>query len=116
MTLKYSLCFYFSENLTVILPGGCKIRQRLAVSEKAAQNFKVDRFNLRKLRELEVKKQYQIKISNRFAALEKLNDNDDIRTVLGNIKGYIKISAKENLSRYGKKQHKQCFDEEGSRF
>jgi len=75
----------------------------------------VDRFNLRKVRELEVKKQYQIKISKRFAALEKLNDNEDIHTALGNIKEYIKISAKENLCRYEKKQHKQCFDEEGSR-
>ena len=36
------------------------------------------RFNLRKLSELEVRKRYQIKISNRFAALENLNDNEDI--------------------------------------
>jgi hypothetical protein len=28
--------------------------------------------------ELEVRKRYQIEISNRFAALEKLNDSDDI--------------------------------------
>jgi hypothetical protein len=76
----------------------------------------VDRFNLRKLRELEVKKQYQIKISNRFAALEKLNDRGDIHRALGIIKEYINISAKKNLCRYEKKQHKQCFDEEGSRF
>jgi len=32
----------------------------------------VERFNLRKLNELEAKKKYQIKISNRFAALENL--------------------------------------------
>jgi len=38
----------------------------------------VKRFNLRKLSELEVRKRYQIKISNRFAALENLNDNEDI--------------------------------------
>ena len=29
---------------------------------------------------------------------------------------YIKISAKENLCRYEKKQHKRCFDEEGLHF
>jgi ribosome-binding factor A len=44
--------------------------ERLAVSKQAAQNFHVDRFNLRKLSELEFRKQYRIKISNRFAALE----------------------------------------------
>ena len=76
----------------------------------------MDRFSLRKLRELEVKKQHQIKFSNRFAALEKVNDNEDIHRALGNIKGHMKISAKENLRRYEKKQHEQCFDEEGSRF
>ena len=33
------------------------------------------RFNLRKLNELEVKEQYQIEITNRFAALEDLDVN-----------------------------------------
>ena len=52
---------------------------------------------------LEVKKQYQIKISNRFAGLEKLNDSENTHRALGNIKEYIKISSKENLCRYEKK-------------
>ena len=51
-----------------------KVRERLAVNKQAAQKFDVARLNLRKLSELEVRKQYQIKISNRFAALENLND------------------------------------------
>jgi hypothetical protein len=38
----------------------------------------VERFNLRKLNELEVRKQYQIKISEKFTALENLNDKEDI--------------------------------------
>jgi len=38
----------------------------------------VERFNLRKVNELEVRKQYQIKISNRSAALENLNDSKNI--------------------------------------
>jgi len=42
----------------------------LAISKQAAQKFNGQRFNLRKLNELEVKKQYQIEITNRFAALE----------------------------------------------
>jgi hypothetical protein len=35
-----------------------KIRERLAVSKEASQNFDVKRFNLRKLNELEVRKEY----------------------------------------------------------
>ena len=42
----------------------------MAVSKHAAQKFDVEISNLRKLNELQVRKQYQIKISNRFAALE----------------------------------------------
>jgi hypothetical protein len=34
--------------------------------------------NLRKISELEVMKQYQVKISNRFAALENFNDKEEI--------------------------------------
>ena len=47
-----------------------KVRERLSVSKQAAQKFDVDRFNLRKLNELEVRKHCQIELSNRFAALE----------------------------------------------
>ena len=38
----------------------------------------MERFNLRKLSALEVRRQYQIKVSKRFAALENLNDSEDI--------------------------------------
>jgi len=55
-----------------------KIREGLTVSKQAAQKFDGERFNLRKLNELEVMKQYQIEITNRFAALENLSDNEDI--------------------------------------
>ena len=37
-------------------------RERLAISKQAAQEFDVERFNLWKLSELEVRKQYEIKI------------------------------------------------------
>jgi hypothetical protein len=37
-----------------------------------------DRFNLKKLNEKEVKKEYQGTITNKFAALEKLEDNGNI--------------------------------------
>ena len=63
-----------------------KVREMLALSKQAAQTFDMERFNLRKLIELEVRRQYQIKISNKFAASENLNDNEDINRALGKIK------------------------------
>jgi Tfp pilus assembly protein PilO len=36
----------------------------------------MERFDLKKLNDVEVKEQYQLKISNRFAALENLGDGD----------------------------------------
>ena len=41
----------------------------MAVSKQTTQKFDVERFNLSKLNELEVRKQYQIEITDRFAAL-----------------------------------------------
>jgi copper oxidase (laccase) domain-containing protein len=55
------------------LPGGCKVRERSAVSKQDAQEFDLERFNLKKLNELEFRKQYQIEITNRCAALENLS-------------------------------------------
>jgi len=39
-----------------------KVGERLAASKQAAEKFHGERFNLRKLNELEVRKQYQIEI------------------------------------------------------
>ena len=64
----------------------------------------MERFNLRKLSDLEVMKQYQIKISNRFAALENLNGTENINRSWENIK--------ESLGLYELEQHKPWFDEE----
>jgi len=62
-----------------------KVRESLAVSKQEAQNFDGERLTLRKLNELEVRRQYQIKISNRFAALENLSDGEDIKRAWVNI-------------------------------
>jgi hypothetical protein len=82
-----------------------KFWERLPVSKQAAQKFDVGGFNLRKLSELEFRKQYQIKISNRFAGLENLNDSEDINGGWENIKGNIKTSAKDSLVLYELKKH-----------
>jgi hypothetical protein len=42
----------------------------LSVSKQGTQKFYVDRFNLRKLNELEVTKEYHIEISNKLTAGE----------------------------------------------
>jgi len=49
-----------------------KVRERLAMGKQAAQRFDRQRFNLRKLNEPEVREQYQVEITNMFAALENL--------------------------------------------
>jgi len=38
---------------------------------------------IRKINDLEVRKEYQIEISNRFAAFENLNDREGINRTLG---------------------------------
>jgi hypothetical protein len=47
--------------------------------------------------DLEVRTPCQIEITNRFAALENLNDDEDINRAWENIKESIKNSAKESL-------------------
>ena len=69
-----------------------------------------------KLNGMEVRKRYGIKFSNSFAALEILNDCEDVNIAWENIKGNIKISATENLGLYELKQHRTWFDEECLRF
>ena len=61
---------------------------------------------------MEVRKQYQIDITNRFAALENLSDEEDINRIWENIKENIKTSAKKRLGLRELKQHKPWFDEE----
>jgi Lhr-like helicase len=67
---------------------------QVAVNKQAAQKFEGERFNLRKLNELEVMKQYQIEITNRFAALENLDNDGDINWAGENIKENIQTSER----------------------
>ena len=55
-----------------------KVKERLAVSKQVAQIFYVKRFNLRKITELEIRKNYRVKILNSFVVMENLNDSKDI--------------------------------------
>jgi 50S ribosomal subunit-associated GTPase HflX len=80
------------------------VRERLAVRKQAPQKSDAERFNLRKLNELEVRKRHQIEITNRCAALEDLSDSEDINRAWENIQENIKTSAKESLGLYELKQ------------
>jgi hypothetical protein len=53
-----------------------EVRERLAVSKRATQKFGRERFHLKQLNEDEGEEFYQVKISNRLAALENLDDDD----------------------------------------
>jgi len=63
------------------------------------------------LNELEVRKQYEIEITNMFVALENLGDDEDIRRAWENFKENIKTSTKESLGLHKLKQHNPWFDE-----
>jgi predicted glutamine amidotransferase len=53
-------------------------KQRLSVSKQVAQQFDMERFKLKMLNDVEIKEQHWIKTSNRFVALENLDDDLDI--------------------------------------
>jgi hypothetical protein len=50
-----------------------KLRERISVSKRARQKLDLERFDLKKLDDVEVKEKYQLEISYRFAALESLD-------------------------------------------
>jgi len=84
-----------------------EVRERLAVSKQAAQKIDEDRFNHR---ELEVRKQYQIEISDRISAVEDLSGRKEINRAWENVKKSIKTSAKVSLGVHKLQRHKPCFD------
>jgi hypothetical protein len=57
-----------------------KVRERLAVNKQRSHSFHTERFNLKKLNELEGKEQFRVEISNRFAALEDLDAEVEINS------------------------------------
>jgi hypothetical protein len=71
-----------------------KFRDRLAVSKQTAHRVNMERFNLKKLNEVEDQEQYCFEISNRFAALENLDTEVHVNKVWETIGENIKISAK----------------------
>jgi hypothetical protein len=71
----------------------------------------MERFNLKKLNEVEGKEQYHVEVSNRFAALEDLDTEVEISGAWETIRESITILAKESLGYYKLRKHKPWFDE-----
>jgi hypothetical protein len=61
------------------------------------------------------KEQYRVEVSNRFAALEDLDEEVEINSAWEMIKESIQTSATENLGYLELKKHKPWFDEESSK-
>jgi len=119
-----------------------KVMETLVVRKQAAQKFDGGRFNLRKLLDPGVRKEYQIEITNRFAALENVSEDEDITRAWDSInplnaklnpichwlallrahhilhvsrirvKENIKTSATDSLGMHEIKKYKPWFDEE----
>jgi hypothetical protein len=49
-----------------------KLRERISVNKRTRQNSDLERFDLKRLDDAQVKVKYEEEISNRFAALESL--------------------------------------------
>jgi hypothetical protein len=57
-----------------------KVRESLEVNKQRSHRFNMKRFNLKKLNEVESKEQYRVEVSNRFAALEYLDTEEEINS------------------------------------
>jgi hypothetical protein len=88
-----------------------KIRDRLAVSKRAAQKIDMERCNVKKLYEGDVNEQCQATIRNKLAALENLQNSGDFND---NIRENINISAQESLGYCESKHREPWFIEEYS--
>jgi hypothetical protein len=71
----------------------------------------MERFNPKRLNEVEGREQYHAEISHRSAALENLDTEVDINRAWEILRESIKISAKGSLGYYELKRHKTWFSE-----
>jgi phosphomevalonate kinase len=101
--------FRRSEQQTVILV--VKVKERLSVNKQRSHRFHSERFNLKKLNEINGEEKYHVEVSDRFAALEDLDAEVEINSAWEMIRENIKISTKESLGYYELRKHKTWFDE-----
>jgi hypothetical protein len=87
-----------------------EVKEKLAVSKQTMHRVHMERFNMKKLNEVEGKEWYCIEISNMFAALENIDTEVDVTKAWETIIEDINIFAKANPGYYELK-HKSLFDE-----
>jgi hypothetical protein len=84
-----------------------KFPKYLAVNKQRTHRFHLERFNLKKLNEVES----CVEISNRVVALEDLDAEVELNNAWEIIRENIKISAKESLGYCEMTKHKPWFDQ-----
>jgi hypothetical protein len=57
-----------------------KVRDKLAVNKQRSHRFHMERFNLKKLNDVEGKEQFCVEVTNRFTALEDLDAEVEINS------------------------------------
>jgi hypothetical protein len=57
-----------------------KVGERLGVNKQRSQRFRMERFNLKKLNEVEGKEHYRVEVSKRFASFEDLDTEVEINS------------------------------------
>jgi hypothetical protein len=72
----------------------------------------MEKWNLKELNDMEVKEQYLVKISNRFASLEILNGPVNISRAWENITDSVKTAAEEILGYYDLQEYSPWINEE----
>jgi hypothetical protein len=84
-----------------------KVRERLAVNKQRSQRFDMERFNLKKLNDVEGKEQFHVEVS----ALEDLDLEVEINSTWETIRENIKFSANGKLRYFELKKCKPWFYE-----
>jgi hypothetical protein len=90
--------------------GVVKVRKRLAVNKQIPQRSRKEKFNIKNLNEVRGQGKYCIEVSNRFAALEDLNAEEEFNSAWETTREIITISAKKTAG-YELRKHKPWFDE-----
>jgi hypothetical protein len=72
------------------------VREKLAMNKQRSHRFHMERFNLKKLDEVQGKEQYRVEISYRFAALEYLDAEVEINSAWEITRDYKNFSQKES--------------------
>jgi hypothetical protein len=74
-----------------------KVRERLAVNKQRSHRFHMERFNVKKLNDVQGREQFRVEVSNRFATVEDLDTELEINSAWEMIREKTQISAKKRV-------------------